>query len=163
MAAARALADLVAAIDNAMVVVTAAADGEQDGCLVGFHCQSSIEPPAYAVWLSKANRTRRLAERATHLAVHLLREDQHDLARLFGGETGDEVDKLAQVTWTPGGGGAPLLADCPDRLEGRIAHVLDVGGDHICVVLDPVSASATGSGPPLRLGAATDIDPGHPA
>ena len=31
-----------------MVVVTTAQGDERAGCLVGFHAQSSIEPPRYA-------------------------------------------------------------------------------------------------------------------
>jgi flavin reductase (DIM6/NTAB) family NADH-FMN oxidoreductase RutF len=154
---------LVASMDSAMVVVTVAADGERGGCLVGFHCQASIEPPAYAVWLSTANRTWRLAQRASHLAVHLLRDDQHELAVLFGGETGDEVDKLGQVGWTPGAGGVPLLDACPARLVGRIAERLDVGGDHVCIVVEDTEVTVPPPMRPFRLHQASDIDPGHPA
>ena len=114
--------DLVASMDSAMVVVTVATEDERDGCLVGFHSQASIEPPIYAVWLSTANRTWRLAGQADHLAVHLLDEDQHDLAELFGGETGDDVDKLSRVEWEPGVAGVPLLAGCANRFVGRVTQ-----------------------------------------
>ena len=163
MAVDRAFSDLVASMDSAMVVVTVATEDERDGCLVGFHSQASIEPPAYVVWLSTANRTCRLAARADHLAVHLLEADQHDLAELFGGETGDDIDKLSRVAWEPGIAGVPLLTGCTDRFVGRIEHRLDVGGDHVGVILDPIEAAAGGSANPLRLGQATDIDAGHPA
>ena len=124
--------DLVASMDSAMVVVTVATEDERDGCLVGFHSQASIEPPTYAVWLSTANRTCRLAGQADHLAVHLLDADQHDLAELFGGETGDDVDKLSRVEWEPGVAGVPLLRACDNRFVGRVTRRLDVGGDHVC-------------------------------
>jgi flavin reductase (DIM6/NTAB) family NADH-FMN oxidoreductase RutF len=158
-----AFAQVVAAMDSAMVVVTVAADGEHDGCLVGFHSQASIHPPAYAVWLSTANRTWSLAQRADHLAVHALGEHQHDLAARFGGETGDEVDKLARTPWEPGPGGVPLLTSCPTRLVGRILERHHAGGDHVCVVLDPIDARASSPWRPLRYGDVTDVDPGHPA
>jgi flavin reductase (DIM6/NTAB) family NADH-FMN oxidoreductase RutF len=155
--------ELVATMDSAMVVVTVAVGAERDGCLVGFHCQASIDPPAYAVWLSTANRTTALAQRADQLAVHLLADDQHDVAQLFGGETGDEVDKLARSPWEPGPGGVPLLAACPDRFVGTVVERHDAGGDHLCVVLRPTATSAGGVAAPLRLTQARDIDPGHPA
>ena len=155
--------DLVAAMDGAMVVVTVAIEGERGGCLVGFHSQASIDPAHYAVWLSDKNRTCRLAQEASHLGVHLLGAHQHDLAEHFGGQTGDEVDKLAAATWTPGPGGVPLLDACPSRFVGRIIERTRRGGDHVCMLLEVVEAEAGLARTPLRLRSAEDIDPGHGA
>lgn len=155
---------LAALADPAMVVVTVAHEGERAGCLVGFHGQSSIDPRRYAVWLSKANRTYRVALRATHLAVHLLVAGDHEAAARFGGETGDEVDKFAGAAWRPGPGGVPLLDACPRRMVLARTTLLDEGGDHVLVVGEPVAAWApdiTGQRP-FRLGAAGDITAGHP-
>ena len=155
--------EVVAAMDSAMVVVTVAVAEERDGCMVGFHSQASIDPPRYVVWLSTKNRTCELAQRADHLAVHVLGQHQRELAELFGGETGDEVDKLARTTWEAGPGGVPLLVPCPVRFVGRIASVHDVGGDHLGVILEPMDAQADDPSPPLRLRAVLNIDAGHPA
>jgi flavin reductase (DIM6/NTAB) family NADH-FMN oxidoreductase RutF len=158
---ARAFADLVAAMDGAMLVVTAAVGEERDGCLVGFHSQSSIHPPQYVVWLSTTNRTWRLAARADHLGVHLLDRHQHHLAEQFGGLTGDEVDKLRDVAWSPGPDGVPLLDECPNRFVGRVLGRHDAGGDHVGVTLEPVAASFAPPLRPLRFGDVRDIEPGH--
>ena len=155
--------ELVAALDGALVVVTVAAGDERAGCLVGFHSQCSIDPPRYALWLSKANRTFRVALHARHLAVHLLADADHDLAALFGGETGDDVDKFAACAWTPGPDGVPLLDRVPRRVVARKRTLLDDGSDHVCVVLEPVDAVAAGPFAPLRLSAVDDVDPGHAA
>lgn len=163
MVPASAFADLVAAMDGAMLVVTAAVGEERDGCLVGFHSQSSIHPARYVVWLSTANRTWRLAQRAEHLGVHLLDRAQHDVAARFGGVTGDERDKLGDVPWTPGPGGVPLLDECSSRFVGRVLDRHDVGGDHVGVTLEPTDASFAPPLHPLRLGRVKDIEPGHPA
>ncbi|HEU4840852.1 MAG TPA: flavin reductase, partial [Ilumatobacteraceae bacterium] len=88
---------LSTSVDPAMVVVTVAHDGRRAGCLVGFHSQCSIEPLRYAVWLSKANHTYRVALLADWLGVHFLTADDHDLAERFGGATGDDTDKFAGV------------------------------------------------------------------
>ncbi len=153
----------MASLDGAMSVVTTAAGGERAGCLVGFQCQCGIEPPRYAVWLSKANRTYRVGLLATHLAVHLLTEDDGDLAEHFGVETGDEVDKFAGVRWTAGPGDVPLLERLPNRLVGRRVTLLDDGGDHVCVVLEPEAADSTGGFRPLRLADVAHLDAGHAA
>ena len=155
---------LMSALDQSMVIVTTVADDERAGCLVGFHCQSSIDPPRYVVWLSQANHTHGVAERATTFAVHLVPADRHDLAELFGGHTDDDaLDKLARCDWEPGPDGVPLLVGCPDRFVGHRLDWLGGRGDHDGVVLEPVRADLVGSGPWMRLADATDIDAGHAA
>ena len=95
-----------------MVIVTTAVAGERAGCLVGFSAQCSIDPPRLMVWLSEKNRTTRVAQGAGSLLVHFLARDDHDLAALFGGRTGDEVDKFSRCRWRPGPAGLPLLDHC---------------------------------------------------
>ena len=154
---------IMSSLDAPMVIVTTATEHERAGCLVGFHSQCSIDPPRYALWLSKANHTFRVALHARHLAVHLLADADHDLAALFGGETGDDVDKFAACAWTPGPDGVPLLDRVPRRVVARKRTLLDDGSDHVCVVLEPVDAVAAGPFAPLRLSAVDDVDPGHAA
>jgi flavin reductase (DIM6/NTAB) family NADH-FMN oxidoreductase RutF len=115
------------------------------------------------VGLSKANHTCRVARQAPRLAVHLLGEGDHDLAELFGGETGDDVDKFTRCAWTPGPDGLPLLDRCPNRVVGTRVTVLDDGSDHLLVVLAPESAARGGPFRPLRLSAVDDVTPGHEA
>jgi flavin reductase (DIM6/NTAB) family NADH-FMN oxidoreductase RutF len=154
---------LVAAADTAMVIVTAVTGDERSGCLVGFHTQSSIDPRRYAVWISKENHTFPIASRATHLAIHFLDARDVALAELFGGETGDEVDKFARAAWEPGPGGVPLLTDCPSRAVVRRIETNDFGGDHVCIEGEPIEASDRDGFTPLRFAAAKGIDPGHEA
>src|SRR3954453_19462919 len=99
--------ELIDELDYPMFIVAAAAGGERAGCLVGFATQCSIDPPRFLVCISVRNRTFRVARSAAGLVVHLVPEEAADLADLFGGQTGDEVDKFAQVTWSDGPGGAP--------------------------------------------------------
>ncbi len=155
--------ELVAQTAAAMAVVTVAVDGAPSGCLVGFHCQCSIEPRRYAVWLSKANHTYDLAMQAETVAVHFLARGDHGIAEHFGGLTGDEVDKFAGVAWSPGPAGVPLLDACPRRVVLRRLSMVDSGGDHALVEGEPIAASTAGAFEPLRLSDVTDIQPGHPA
>ncbi len=153
---------LSAALDYPMFVVTAAADGERAGCLVGFATQCSLDPVRVVVFLSRRNRTCRVAVRADVLAVHLLAADQRAVADLFGSRTGDRVDKFAECRWTPGLGDVPLLEDCPNRVVGRVVERVD-GGDHVGFVLDVVEASAGEVAPFLTFQQVRDMEPGHPA
>jgi flavin reductase (DIM6/NTAB) family NADH-FMN oxidoreductase RutF len=148
-------------LDPEVFVVTAAYDGQRAGCLVGFATQASIDPPRMLVCLSVANHTYRLAEHADLLGVHLLGDAQHDLAELFGGSTGDEVDKFARCRWTEGAAGTPLL-ETPRRLIGRVVARHELG-DHVGFLLDPVTVEVLDDEDALELSQAEDIEAGHPA
>ena len=155
---------LVAGMDYPMYVVTVAADGERAGCLVGFGTQASIDPPRYWICLSRQNRTYRVARRSEALAVHVLGRSHAGLARLFGEETGDEVDKFARCQWAPGPDGAtPVLTACDRWFLGRVVDRVD-GGDHESFLLEPVaSSSEQAHEPQLGFQDVKDLEPGHPA
>jgi flavin reductase (DIM6/NTAB) family NADH-FMN oxidoreductase RutF len=155
--------DLVSALEYPMLVVTAAAGGERAGCLVGFATQCSIDPPRMLVCVSKANHTYDIATKADLLGVHFLRSDDEPLARLFGEETGDEVDKFRHCSWEAGPADVPLLDECAGWFVGRVLERLDCG-DHVAHVLEPI-ASEVREGPAPQLGfqAVKGLSPGHPA
>ena len=152
---------IVKSLDQPLVVVTTAVGDERAGCLVGFHAQSSIDPGRYCLWLSKANHTYRVGLRASTYAVHLLTEADRDLAAAFGTRTGEDVDKFADVPWTAGPDGVPLLDDCPNRLVLARVALLDEGSDHVCLTTSVVSAECPEEFTPLRLSAVADLEPGH--
>ena len=148
-------------LDYAMYVVTAASAERRAGCLVGFGSQCSIDPPRFMVFLSDKNFTHRVALESPALAVHVVPEGAEELARLFGEETGDEVDKFERCEWEPGPHGVPILTGCPDRFVGRVLHHHPVG-DHTAFLLEPLDVKAGGGGFfPFRK--AQDFEPGHEA
>ena len=97
------------------------------------------------------------------MAVHVLDVGDHALAELFGGSTGDEVDKFAHCEWTRGPGGVPLLSQCCDRIVLERTSLWDDEGDHVCLVGAPVDVTVGGELEPLRISDAKDIQAGHPA
>lgn len=158
-------ADFTDAVDGPMYVVTVASGGQRAGCLVGFASQCSIDPPRFVVWLSVANRTYRIAREAEYLTVHLLHQEDRASAELFGGETGDRVDKFAEADWHPGEAGSPVLDRLSTWFTGRIEAQVE-GGDHVGFLLAPVAVGPPTAGPPpplLRFREVRDLDPGHPA
>jgi flavin reductase (DIM6/NTAB) family NADH-FMN oxidoreductase RutF len=154
--------EFVDGLDTPLYVVTTTDGTELSGCLVGFATQTSIDPPRMLVCLSEQNHTLRVALGAQLLAVHRLDEDEHGLAELFGGETGDRTDKFARCTWRPGPGGLPLLEDTT-HVVGRILEHRSLG-DHVGFLLEPVAAGGREPGPdPLTLRDVADVEPGHRA
>jgi flavin reductase (DIM6/NTAB) family NADH-FMN oxidoreductase RutF len=152
----------VAGLDYPMFVVTTGRDGERAGCLVGFTTQASIDPPRMLVCLSTANRTHAVAREAELLAVHVLDPDARELAELFGGETGDEVDKFARCRWTAGPDGVPLLDDCPLRMLGRVLARQEYG-DHVGFLLEPIRVEGVEEAPSIGYAEVEDVEAGHPA
>jgi len=149
--------------DYPMYVVTTAADEERAGCLVGFTSQVSIGPPRFLVGLSERNHTFRVAQRATHLAVHLLPRRHSELARLFGSETGDRTDKFARCAWREGPHGLPILDDAAGWFVGEVLSRDDLG-DHIGFLLKPVDGHAPEKFDQLVTFAdVRDLEPGHEA
>lgn len=155
---------VMAELDGPMFAVTCrGSDGQPAGCLVGFASQCSIDPPRFCACISRANQTYAAAVDASVLAVHLVPREAVALARLFGGETGDEVDKFARCAWRSGPHGAPILDDCPNWFVGRIDDRVALG-DHVGFLLDPVAAGHRPGHVALgQRRAAAEIDPGHPA
>jgi flavin reductase (DIM6/NTAB) family NADH-FMN oxidoreductase RutF len=149
-------------LDYPMFIVTAAAGGERAGCLVGFATQCSIDPLRFIVCLSDKNRTFRVAQEASLLAVHLVPEGADDLARLFGSETGDETDKFERCSWTPGPDGTPVMDECGNWFAGRILDRVDVG-DHWAFLLEPLRGADQPGQDAFSFQEARWIEPGHEA
>ena len=154
---------LVALLNYPMYVVTAHADGIWAGCLVGFASQTSINPPRFLVGLSKRNHTYRVALDATHLAVHLFDHEHLDTVELFGGQTGDTINKFERCSWHRGPAQMPILDDAAAWFVGKILDRFSLG-DHVGHLLGPVDGR-----PPQELsrwvsfGDVRDLQPGHEA
>jgi flavin reductase (DIM6/NTAB) family NADH-FMN oxidoreductase RutF len=153
---------LVGELEYPMFIVTARAGEEPLGCLVGFATQTSIDPPRFAVCLSHQNRTFRRGRDAELLGVHCVPADADALAELFGGETGDEVDKFARCAWHEGLGGVPILDDCANWFVGRVLWRRDAG-DHDAFLLEPVAAHQDAAQGEFTFHRAKRIDAGHEA
>lgn len=161
MGVAETFASLASSLDYSMLIVTAASGADRGGCLVGFATQCSIDPPRFLVCVSLANHTYRLAMDSDALGVHLPSARDDALVRLFGGETEDEVDKLARCRWHDGPRGVPILEDCPRWFVGEILLRQDLG-DHTGFLLAPVAAhDEDGDADGFPFARAQSIEPGH--
>jgi flavin reductase (DIM6/NTAB) family NADH-FMN oxidoreductase RutF len=152
---------LMVRLDYPMFIVTTVAGGERDGCLIAFATQTSIHPPRFLACISDKNRTYRVARNADTLVVHLVPRDRRDLAELFGGTTGDEVDKFELCEWHEGPGHVPVLDGCPSWFAGRILDRMPLG-DHAGHLVEPFGGNDAGD-PPFGFSQAKGIHPGHPA
>jgi flavin reductase (DIM6/NTAB) family NADH-FMN oxidoreductase RutF len=143
------------------VVTVRTTDGEMSGCLAGFVTQCSIDPPNFLVCIAKVNHTFGVAERSQAMGLHLLGDEQDELARIFGEETGDLVDKFAQCDWRLGPTGAPLLVECAVSMEGHILGHFSAG-DHEAYLVRAERAMSGEHEGLLTYRDAPHFHPGHP-
>ncbi len=152
-------ARLVATLDYPVYVVTTAVGEEKSGCLIGFATQCSIHPPRFLACISRKNHTFELVIRAEALAVHVIEEKNRDIAELFGGETGDEIDKFARVRWNRVDG-VPVLEACERWFVGQVIDRIDLG-DHMGMLLSPIDVEHAAESGQLTFQQARTIHPGH--
>lgn len=155
---------LVSLLNYPMFVVTTRSEGaDAAGCLVGFASQTSIHPPRFLVGLSQRNRTFRVAANASHLAVHVFDRRHLDVVELFGGETGDDIDKFARCSWHEGPQRMPILDDAAAWFVGEIVDRFTLG-DHVGHLLAPVDGMAPRDLADLvSFGDVHHLEPGHEA
>ncbi len=96
----------------------------------------SLDPPLVLVCVDRDASMASPLERATHLAVHVLAQDQEALSRRF---SGTESDRFAGLEVTRGVGSLPLLGGALARLQCRIVE-RHPGGDHVIVVAEVLEA-----------------------
>ncbi len=157
------LAPFLDRVDYPYYVATVRApDEEMSGCLAGFVTQCSMDPPNFLACISRLNHSFAIAARSTAMGLHLLGDDQVELARLFGEETGDVVDKFSAVDWRLGVTGAPLLAEVAVAVEGTILGHFSVGDHEAFLVRASRAVAGPGHGL-LTHRTSPPLQPGHPA
>ncbi|WP_457770348.1 flavin reductase family protein [Mycobacteroides chelonae] len=150
-------------LDHPMYVATVQGTDGPSGCLVGFATQISMNPPLFLVGLSEQNHTWRVSQAASHLAVHVIPQAEGELVRLFGEETGDNVDKFARCAWHLGPHGAAILDQSSAWFVGEILARITLG-DHIGHVLSPVALMRPDeSHGYVTFSDVTGLTPGHEA
>jgi flavin reductase (DIM6/NTAB) family NADH-FMN oxidoreductase RutF len=126
------------------IVTTTTADGRNVGLTCNSFASVSLNPPLvlWSLVTHSANLT--AFQEASHFAVNVLGREQGDLAMQFARSS---EDKFAGVSWTPGLGGAPILAGCVAHFQCRSADRY-YGGDHV-IFLGAVEAFAHVADAPL--------------
>lgn len=128
-----------------VTVITAAAP---DGTPVGLTCNSfasvSLNPPLVLWSLVTFSPSMSIFQNASHFAINVLGASQQALAKQFATPSND---KFAGVSWRPGLGNAPVLADVVATFECRSADRY-YGGDHV-IFLGAVESYAYNRTEPL--------------
>ena len=119
---------------------------------------ASAQAPAF----EKKNHTYSIASRADRLVVHFLGAGNFELARLFGEQTGDEIDKFSRCAWTPTADGLPVLHGTLGWVACRVLDRFDAG-DHVGHLVEPIYGETTAEKGQLGFQAVASLQPGHAA
>lgn len=112
-----------------VAIVTARGSEQQCiGLTINSFSSVSLEPPL-VLW-SLANKSINLShfKQASHFAVHVLGEDQMELAKRFASNVPQRFEGLPVVD---GVGSTPLLVGCPVRFHCETVSVMEAGDHHI--------------------------------
>jgi flavin reductase (DIM6/NTAB) family NADH-FMN oxidoreductase RutF len=129
-----------------VTIVTSADElGQPVGATVSAFASLSLDPPLVVVCLKRESTTVSAIRARQAFAVHILCNDQAQLALRFAS---DRSPKFEGLEFAANASGVPLLDDCPVRLECELNDELP-GGDHVILVGLVVDASNSDTFEPL--------------
>jgi flavin reductase (DIM6/NTAB) family NADH-FMN oxidoreductase RutF len=126
------------------IITAAGTDGKPYGLTCNSFASVSLNPPLVLWSLVIYSSSMSVFQNASHFAVNVLGASQEALANKFAKSSDD---KFVGVAWTPGLGGAPLLAESVANFQCRAAGRY-YGGDHI-IFLGSVEAYTYNGREPL--------------
>ncbi|MGH8746459.1 MAG: flavin reductase family protein, partial [Burkholderiales bacterium] len=83
--------------------------------------------------------------------LHVVGERQQELALRFFHTTRADGETINGERVAAGTTAAPVLAALPAHVEGRVAQIVDSGGDHALVILEVVEAACREQVRPLTI------------
>ena len=113
------------------VVTTLDAEGAPRGLTTTAVTSVSLDPPLLLVCVGRGSRTLPALRRARAFAVNVLDAGHAHVALRFGSKS---EEKFAELAWTPGPGGQPILHDhCIAWAECRTWSEVEAG-DHVILI-----------------------------
>jgi flavin reductase (DIM6/NTAB) family NADH-FMN oxidoreductase RutF len=127
------------------IVTTCTSDGRPVGLTANSFNSVSLTPPLVLWSLSRLSGSMQAFQQNSHYAVHVLGHTQQALAQRFATR---DIDRFEGLEWTPGAGGAPLLAGCAATFtcfnRSRYAE-----GDHVIFIGEVEHCSHSPTSAPL--------------
>ena len=152
-------------MDYTLCLLSAAADGRRQGCIVNsFHQVTSSFPPKFLVAVNKDHETCRAVQSAGSFSVTLLASDAPgELIDTFGYKSGRVVDKFSGREAETDGNGNPYLRDhMVSRVACRVVDQMEIGSYRLFVG-QATEAEVLGGGEVLTLQAYTSRGRATPA
>ncbi len=116
-------------------VTAITADGGYAALTVNSFTSVSLDPAKVLFCLATSSSSFAALEASERIAIHILVQDQEDIARRFATSGLSGAEKLDGIEWLPGPDGVPLLVGTPAIIAGRTDEII-VSGDHVIILID---------------------------
>jgi flavin reductase (DIM6/NTAB) family NADH-FMN oxidoreductase RutF len=127
-------------LSNGMYVMTARSSDRYGSATVTWLSQASFNPPLIMAAVRGQSSVFQCLEQSGAVAVHILGIDQQETARKFFRHTEAEGRVINGEPFIDGRLSTPILEKAPAYVECRVQRIVDVGGDHIVVILEVIEA-----------------------
>ena len=133
-----------------LYIVSSFKNGHINGQCSNTVIQLTNEPMRISVCLNKNNLTHEYINSSGLFSVSILGQEHFDKVRIFGYQSGRNVDKFANVNYILGKNGCPILTDCIGYLEASVIwdKTVDVG-THTLFIADVTSGRLAANEQPL--------------
>lgn len=135
-------------ISYGLYIITAQAEGRDNGQCANTCFQITAEPARLAIGINKLNFTHELIQKSGKFGVSVLNQTGHDYARKFGYRTGRDFDKFEGVAVHRGESGVFLLNDALVTMEATVMGQLDAG-THTLFLADVTAGEILQEGDPM--------------
>ena len=129
---------------SGVTVVTAVANGKDQGMTVSAFCSVSLMPPLVLICIERSASAHEALTTSDEFVVNILSADQEQLARRFAIEG---IDRFEGVAYGRGQSGIAVLDNIIGVVECR-RTTLYAGGDHT-IIIGQVEAARAENGKPL--------------
>lgn len=131
-----------------LFVVGSKKDDKVNGQAANTAFQITNDPAKIAVGINKNNLTWEYINASKVFSVNILCEQQIDIVKHFGFQSGRKVDKFKDIDFITAKTGAPLLTDCSAWMECQVEQQLDVG-THTIFVGQVIKGESLQNDPPI--------------
>lgn len=140
-----------------LYAVSCANDGEVNAFTANWLSQVSFEPPLVAVSIENNTKSLPMIQRSRNFIINVFRSDGQNeekpnrkLSANLGKSALKYPDKLANIPYIPGPGGAPILTDALAWVACEVKHMVEAG-DSTLAIAEVVDLGMLGEGQPMTM------------
>lgn len=127
------------------------ADGDEvNAFTANWLSQVSFEPPLVAVSIENETKSLPMILRSRKFIINVYRQGDRELAGKLGKSALKHPEKLTDIAYTSGPGGAPILRDALAWVACEVKHTIEAG-DSTLVVAEVSDVGMQGEGQPLTM------------
>ena len=130
-------------------ILSSVNEGEYCVSTITWASQASFEPPMISVCIKRNSASYEIVKKRGEFILHLLGDNQKELASTFFKPTVFENEKLNGKEFSLANN-LPLLKDIPAYIQCKVVEILD-NGDHPLFLAEVVDAKINNDSNPLEL------------